>query len=82
MIYSKTRQITNIDFYVENIEIFIEGLYPTDPAFNDNRYSWQFEPIQAYEGWDITTGNPDVKVAIIDSFFDLTHPDFRGIRIY
>ncbi|UBD64061.1 S8 family serine peptidase [Bacteroides salyersiae] len=74
-------QITNIDFYVENIEIFIEGLYPTDPAFNDNRYSWQFEPIQAYEGWDITTGNPDVKVAIIDSFFDLTHPDFRGIRI-
>lgn len=74
-------QITNIDFYVENIEIFIEGLCPTDPAFNDNRYSWQFEPIQAYDGWDITTGNPDVKVAVIDSYFDLTHPEFRGIRI-
>lgn len=75
------KQITNIDFYIENIEIFIEGLYPTDPAFKDHRYSWQFKPIQAYEGWDITTGNPDVKVAVIDSYFDLTHPDFRGIKI-
>ena len=74
-------QITNIDFYIENIEIFVEGISPTDPAFKDKRYSWQFEPIQAYEGWDITTGSPDVKVAVIDSYFDLSHPEFTGIRI-
>ncbi len=45
---------------------------------NDSDYSYQWGPayIQADAAWEITTGSPSVKVAIIDpDGFDLNHPD-------
>ncbi|MDD6889431.1 MAG: S8 family serine peptidase [Bacteroidales bacterium] len=49
-----------------------------DPAFKNERQSWHFGPIQAYEAWDITQGSSDVVVAVIDSYIDITHPEFKG----
>lgn len=49
-----------------------------DPAFKNKRKSWHFAPIQAYEAWDITKGSDDIVVAVIDSYIDITHPEFKG----
>lgn len=54
---------------------------PNDPVFSDEQTAWYFEPIQAYEAWEITKGSPDVVVAICDSYFDLQHDDLNSDRI-
>jgi len=36
---------------------------------------WHLKKIQADLGWDISKGDPNVKIAIIDTDFDITHPD-------
>lgn len=74
------KQITNISFYVINVEILNVGMKPNDIVFQYPKLSWQFAPIQAYEAWDITTGNPNVIVAIVDSYFELSHPDLKRIN--
>jgi len=34
--------------------------------------------IKATQAWTITTGNPDIKIAILDSGVDLEHPDLKS----
>lgn len=36
---------------------------------------WQLKKIEAQKAWDITHGDPNVKVAVLDTDFDITHPD-------
>ena len=75
-------QINDISFYV-----FPEGLMgtlgykPNDLVFDYPETSWYFDPIQAYDAWEITKGSPDVIVAICDSYFDLNHDDLNSNRI-
>ena len=38
--------------------------------------------IGALEAWEITRGDPDVVVAVIDDGFDLGHPAFEGARVH
>jgi serine protease len=38
-------------------------------------HQWNLPKIGAPAGWDVTTGSPTVLVAIVDSGFDLLHPD-------
>jgi subtilisin family serine protease len=38
-------------------------------------YQWNMQRISAEEAWDVGVGTPDVWMAIIDSGFDLGHPD-------
>ncbi len=49
----------------------------SDPAFSDAKKSWYFEMVQAYKAWDITRGDPNVIVAVVDNGFDLTHPEIK-----
>ncbi|MBO4371387.1 MAG: S8 family serine peptidase [Bacteroidales bacterium] len=49
----------------------------SDPAFSDAKKSWYFEMVQAYQAWDITRGDPNVIVAVVDNGFDLTHPEIK-----
>ncbi len=69
------RQITDIDFIVVTNEIMDERSKPGDPAFGSKHNDTYFNLIQAYDAWDITKGSPDVKVAIVDSYFDLSNPE-------
>ena len=74
-------QIPEIDFKVFYEEIFENMAGPSDhndPAFSDSKQSWPFAPIQAYDAWGITEGSPDVVVAVIDSYIDVTHPELAG----
>lgn len=65
-------------FIVFEEEVWGQTRTPSDPKFSNAAASWYFEPIQAYRAWDITMGSPDVTVAVLDGFFDLSHPEFRG----
>lgn len=38
----------------------------------------EMDYIGAKTAWDITHGSPDVVIGIVDSYFDLTHPELSG----
>ncbi|HWA83758.1 MAG TPA: S8 family serine peptidase [Fimbriimonadaceae bacterium] len=50
-------------------------IFDNDPYFNQQ---WDLPIIDAPEAWQITTGNPLVLVASLDTGADLTHPDLAG----
>jgi thermitase len=48
---------------------------PNDPGFGNQ---WGMVKVQAPEAWDVTTGSPDVTIAILDTGVDLDHPDLAS----
>ena len=47
-------------------------------SINDSYWNYQqnsFNAINCMDAWNITTGNPNIKVAVIDSGIDISHPD-------
>ncbi len=69
------QKITGIDFLVTTNDVLQGNAKPADPGFNKVKYDEYYKLIQAYEAWDITRGSKDIKVAIVDSYFDLTNPE-------
>ncbi|MBR4441012.1 MAG: S8 family serine peptidase, partial [Bacteroidales bacterium] len=57
--------------------LFSSDLKPSDPAFSDKKKAWYFDLVEAQQAWDITKGDPEVIVAIIDNGFDPNHPEIR-----
>ena len=41
-------------------------------------YQWHYPLISLPEAWEVTTGDPDVIVAVIDTGVVLDHPDLQG----
>lgn len=69
-----------------SFEVYDESVYGsdssmTDPMMNDPNASWYFAPIDAEGAWAVSTGNPDVIIAVVDNGFDSSHPEFEG-RIF
>jgi len=68
----------------ENIELYTPSDYmwylPTES--DPNGWLWHLKRIQADKAWDITKGTPNIKVAVIDTWFDITHPDLENKFIY
>lgn len=52
---------------------------PNDTYYRSNS-QWGLKAIKMEKAWDITRGNNDVVICVIDSGFDFTHPD-KGSRI-
>lgn len=50
-------------------------LTPNDPYLGNQ---WGMTKIQAPEAWSVTTGAPDVKIAILDTGIDQDHPDLAS----
>jgi serine protease len=50
-------------------------LEPNDSFFN---YQWHYPLINLPDAWDITTGNSDVVVAVVDTGVLFDHPDLAG----
>ncbi|MEM0233413.1 MAG: S8 family serine peptidase [Candidatus Nezhaarchaeales archaeon] len=60
-----------IDFVEIDYPIMISQV-PSDPYYP---LQWYLEKINCPSAWDITSGNSNVVVAVIDSGVDPTHPD-------
>lgn len=43
-----------------------------------NGWLWHLKRIQAAQAWDITKGNSNVRIASIDTWFDVNHPDLTN----
>ena len=61
--------------YIEPVKILHLDNIP-----NDTNYSalWGMQKISAEPAWDLTTGSPSVKVGVVDSGVDGTHPDLQA----
>lgn len=63
--------IAKVDYNVA-IHYACEAQEPDDYYRDDQ---WYLDQIQAPYAWALTTGNPDIIVAILDTGFDWAHPD-------
>lgn len=66
-----------------NFEVFYEIIQESDVVINDPMvnspyHSWYFNPIGAKNAWDITLGDEDVIIAVVDNGFDVNHPELSG----
>jgi thermitase len=48
---------------------------PNDPSFSSQ---WGLTKIQAPQAWDVTTGDSAVRIAILDTGIDASHPDLAA----
>jgi thermitase len=51
---------------------------PSDPDLADPAKSYGLLQVHAPAAWEITTGSPDVVVAVVDTGVKLDHPEFAG----
>lgn len=63
-----------VDFVEEN-HVFCPEDVPNDPLYGSE---WHLNKIGAPSAWDISTGSPEVVIAVLDSGVDPTHPDLAG----
>lgn len=49
-----------------------------DPDLQVQDKRWYFDECGVFDAWDVTMGNQDIIVAIIDDGFDLDHPELQG----
>ncbi len=53
-------------------------LTPTDPDYGNVLRVYAPQKIDAGSAWDVTAGDPNLIVAVVDSGLSLTHPEFNG----
>jgi thermitase len=63
--------------YAEPDYIAQPAYEPNDPYYGDGT-QWGLQKIQAPLAWDLSTGDPNVVIAVIDSGVDPNHPDLAG----
>lgn len=61
--------------YIEIAKIYQINTLPNDSLISQQ---WALEKIKAFDAWNITQGNPDIKLAIIDTGIDYNHPDLKN----
>jgi thermitase len=76
--------------YAEPNGIATASLDPNDPHDNTSCYTtskagcvtqWAWAKIKAYDAWNITTGLATVKVAVVDTGIDNSHPDLPAVAL-
>ncbi len=60
--------------YAEKAPYFPIRFTPNDYGTNTDN-NWHLTKISSQQAWDITQGNPNIYVAVIDNAIDISHPD-------
>ena len=68
-------KIPNHKFLVFDEEIYELNGHVSTSAENAG---WHLNAIHLKEGWNITKGSPNVKVAVVDDGIEASHPMFKG----
>ncbi|MDN5353231.1 MAG: serine protease [Clostridiales bacterium] len=63
------------DFVLSGIDALPDDGLVNDPGY---AYQWAIEATHANEAWSILSGGYSVKIAVIDTGIDATHPDLQG----
>lgn len=67
-----------------SFDVFDETVFKTeavsfnDPELSNQAHAWYLNAIGAIDAWNLTLGDPNVIVAVVDNGFDTTHPEFQG----
>lgn len=70
------RSRPDVRFATLNRIMHADAVVPSDPQYAAQR--WHYESIKLPSAWEISTGSPDVMVAVIDSGVLTDHPDLQG----
>jgi subtilisin family serine protease len=65
--------------------IWDERIFSLSSTFNDpllefEEWSWHLDELNMESVWPITTGDPNVVVAVVDDGFDLEHPELSDAK--
>ncbi len=72
------QQLPFVD-YAEHVPLLKHGYTPNDLGTNSfNNGRWHLYRISAREAWDISRGNTNIKVAIVDDAVQTDHPDLAA----
>ena len=69
---AKLRKVAGVSWAEPNMEYELHTV-PTVIGYDEQ---WGHQNINSEEAWDITTGSPDVIVAVVDTGVQTTHPEF------
>lgn len=74
------RQLEGYDFieYAEKVPLLRKTLTPNDPSYNTSN-QWSLFQVNAEQAWDISIGNSNVVVAIVDDAVEITHNDLAPV---
>lgn len=71
-------RLSNYKMFIWDETLFESTIKLNDPSLKNIKQSWQIKACQVYDAWDITLGDKEIVIAIIDDGFDLEHPEFSG----
>lgn len=71
-----TRDASEYDFSVNRVTTERVVEEPNDMFYGSNQ--WNLPLIATDKAWQISTGDPGVVIAVVDTGVDLTHPEFKG----
>jgi hypothetical protein len=64
--------------FIDQIYEPVSLYHPEDGVWDYRHGSWHLKRIQADSAWEITIGNPQIRVGVIDQPPDVTHPDLES----
>ena len=71
-------KMSDFQMLIWHESLFDHNFIPEDPGFRDETKSWFFKEIKAFDAWEVTKGDNNIVIAIIDGGFDLQHPEIKS----
>jgi subtilisin family serine protease len=82
--YVQLNHVLTLDLTPNSTDMMATGMPTWKDEPNDSLFpsQWALQTIRALGAWRVTTGDPDVLIAVIDTGLDFNHPDLQtGIWI-